>query len=191
LACDKREAGKGGRAAHTKEPPARRRRCCGCWGPANRPAHRAAPPPLPQVKTLLTLLEGCLDKYGAAATASQATLERLFLYCLTWSLGGLIETKDRPAYDAELRNRAGAAMPPKRDSDTIYEFLVSPFSVLRSDMWQAAATLPSAAPHVPHHHHHPLACRCLRRTAAGHTGTAACPPGPTPATRRGPSLPSW
>jgi dynein heavy chain len=34
----------------------------------------------------------------------EAKLERLFLYCLAWSLGGLLAEKERPALDAELRS---------------------------------------------------------------------------------------
>ena len=30
-------------------------------------------------------------------------LERSFLYCLAWGLGGLLDKKDRSALDAELR----------------------------------------------------------------------------------------
>lgn len=43
---------------------------------------------------------------------SEAKLERMFLYCLTWSLGGLLSEKERPAFDAELRNFA-SNMPQK------------------------------------------------------------------------------
>lgn len=78
-----------------------------------------------QVKTLITLLEGCLQRYGAAAASSPAMLERIFLYCLTWSLGSLIDAKDRPAFDAELRSKAGSAMPPKKESEIIYDYLVA------------------------------------------------------------------
>jgi dynein heavy chain len=43
---------------------------------------------------------------------SEAKLERLFLYCLAWSLGGLLAEKERPGLDAELRSIT-ANMPPK------------------------------------------------------------------------------
>jgi len=43
---------------------------------------------------------------------SEAKLERLFLYCLCWSLGGLIPEKERPAFDAELRS-IGGNLPPR------------------------------------------------------------------------------
>ena len=71
-----------------------------------------------QVSTLLTLLEGCLLKAASAAAdptvaPSALHMECLFLYCSAWSLGGLLHEKDRPAFDAELRAMAAAAMPPK------------------------------------------------------------------------------
>ncbi len=72
-----------------------------------------------QVSTLLTLLEGSLaagdppaDPSSPAAAAVHA--ERVFVFCLTWSLGGLLHERDRPAFDAELRRLAPAdLMPPK------------------------------------------------------------------------------
>jgi hypothetical protein len=42
----------------------------------------------------------------------ETKLERLFLYCLCWSLGGLLSDKERPSFDAELRS-IGGSLPPK------------------------------------------------------------------------------
>lgn len=73
-----------------------------------------------QVNTLLTLLEGSLQSAAespAAATdpaAAAAHMERIFIYCLTWSLGGLLHENDRPAFDSELRNLASAAIMPAK-----------------------------------------------------------------------------
>ena len=36
-------------------------------------------------------------------TGDAKALERSFLYCLAWGLGGLLDKKDRAAVDAELR----------------------------------------------------------------------------------------
>jgi dynein heavy chain len=44
---------------------------------------------------------------------TESKLERVFLYCLIWSLGGLLDIKERLALDAELRSFAGPNMPPK------------------------------------------------------------------------------
>jgi dynein heavy chain len=52
-------------------------------------------------------------------------MERVFLFCLIWALGGLLDMKERPLLDHELRSFA-ANMPPREDeSDTIFEWLVS------------------------------------------------------------------
>lgn len=68
-----------------------------------------------QVGSLLTLLDGALLKAqpldDPAAAAQRA--ERTFVFCLAWSLGGLLTDKDRLLFDAELRAVSPAAMPPK------------------------------------------------------------------------------
>ena len=72
-----------------------------------------------QVSTLLTLLEGSLAAGDppadpASPAAAAAHVERVFIFCLTWSLGGLLHERDRPAFDAELRRLTPAdLMPPK------------------------------------------------------------------------------
>eukprot|EP00887_Chlorella_sp_A99_P001633 scaffold8.g1633.t1 len=89
-----------------------------------------------QVNTLLTLLSGVLKPAGGeggsgsgsgaggAAPAAPDRYERLFLYCAAWSLGGLLDGKDRPLFDAQMRGLS-VQMPPKlSESDTVYEFLV-------------------------------------------------------------------
>jgi len=80
------------------------------------------------VTTLLTLLASTLGAGGAAAgtTAfsspggsaaaaaeppqlSERHLERLFLFCATWSLGGLLSQEDRSRFDAKLRSLVPSA----------------------------------------------------------------------------------
>jgi len=60
--------------------------------------------------SLAALTDPC--RHGSSHEQSEARLERLFLYCLTWSLGGLLSEAERPAFDGELRNFA-SNMPPK------------------------------------------------------------------------------
>lgn len=77
-----------------------------------------------QVNTMLTLLEGSLMLGDPSATAAAggpsavaitaSHMERVFLFCLTWSLGGLLHERDRPTFDAELRTLAPTdLLPPK------------------------------------------------------------------------------
>ncbi|CAL8466542.1 g6078 [Coccomyxa elongata] len=75
-----------------------------------------------QISTLLTLLEGSLAAEPPGTNMAEplppallsAHMERVFVFCLTWSLGGLLHERDRPLFDAELRKLAPAdIMPPK------------------------------------------------------------------------------
>ena len=75
-----------------------------------------------QVQTLLTLLESVLAARGVLPSAAGSSapagepaamaaansndpkaLERVFLFCLAWGIGGLLDKKDRTALDTELR----------------------------------------------------------------------------------------
>ena len=66
-----------------------------------------------QVGTLLTLLNSTLAKVAAANapggdTGAAVAMERVFLFCLAWSIGGLLDSKDRDLFDAELRTMTSA-----------------------------------------------------------------------------------
>ena len=66
-----------------------------------------------QVDTLMTLLNGSLAKAVAANEILKDNhYEKGFLYCTAWSLGALLEPKDRILFDAELRSLSDA-MPAK------------------------------------------------------------------------------
>lgn len=61
--------------------------------------------------------------------ALEGQLERLLLYCLTWSVGGVLEAADRLKWDANLRRRLPEeALPPTMSHDgdqlTLYDFYV-------------------------------------------------------------------
>lgn len=75
-----------------------------------------------------TLMDGCgLGGDGAAAMPAM-TVQRLFVYCLTWSLGGLLDQKDRPAFDADIRALGGPELPPKGgegEEATVFEWTVN------------------------------------------------------------------
>uniref|UniRef100_A0A383W453 AAA+ ATPase domain-containing protein n=1 Tax=Tetradesmus obliquus TaxID=3088 RepID=A0A383W453_TETOB len=77
------------------------------------------------ISTLLTLLNAVLKKYDDShEQLTEAKLERLFLYSVAWSLGGLLSEKERPLFDAELRSFAGNMPPKENATDTIFEYLV-------------------------------------------------------------------
>ncbi|DBA69380.1 TPA: Dynein gamma chain, flagellar outer arm [Trebouxia sp. C0005] len=78
-----------------------------------------------QVTTLMTLLNGCLLKSVTENTALPPLhYERIFVYCMAWGLGGLLDVKDRPALDAELRNMSEALPKKGEEGDTVFEYLV-------------------------------------------------------------------
>ncbi|PNH08753.1 Dynein gamma chain, flagellar outer arm [Tetrabaena socialis] len=78
------------------------------------------------VTTVMTLLNGYLRSFKEAGTSlSDTKYERIFLYCMTWSLGGLLEMKERPLFDQELRSFASNMPIKEEEGDTIYEYLVN------------------------------------------------------------------
>lgn len=78
-----------------------------------------------QVGTLLTLLHSSLKSCrDAGKQLTEQHVERIFLFCLTWSLGGLLDMKDRPLFDHELRSSASNMPRKEEETDTIFEYLV-------------------------------------------------------------------
>ena len=90
-----------------------------------------------QVTTLITLLKGCLlpfEKDNLSASfkeinpvTTDAHYEKMFLYCVTWSLGGMLQSNDRPKLSKKMSEIAGAAVSPSfenQTSDTFFEFFV-------------------------------------------------------------------
>ena len=51
-----------------------------------------------------------------AESVSAVHYERLFLYCLAWSVGGLLPQEERPAFDAQLRTLSSSLPPEARFS---------------------------------------------------------------------------
>ena len=57
-----------------------------------------------QVESLLHLLEGSCSYFGERSAAVSAIhYERMFLYCITWSLGGRLDDIGRQEFDTALR----------------------------------------------------------------------------------------
>jgi dynein heavy chain len=69
---------------------------------------------------------------GAGAAEAGQLFERHFLYCVAWSLGGLLTPGDRVKFDAHLRSLTGEAPASQGEGDTIFEFLVDE----QSGRWQ-------------------------------------------------------
>ncbi|KAL7543927.1 hypothetical protein ACHAXR_013293, partial [Thalassiosira sp. AJA248-18] len=58
--------------------------------------------------------------------SNNKALERIFVYCLCWSVGALLEAEDRMKFDAWLRKRDGTKIMPKvGEGETIYEYFVN------------------------------------------------------------------
>jgi hypothetical protein len=65
-----------------------------------------------QVQTLLALLEAVMLTLAPQPEARTAlAYERQFVYCLAWSIGGLLDPADRRLFDAHLRSFKRDAMP--------------------------------------------------------------------------------
>ena len=78
--------------------------------------------------SLCDLMKGLTDgkKCIDINVDTEARLERIFLYCLCWSVGGLLETEARVKFDAFLRTYDKAGIMPKcQPGETIYEYFVS------------------------------------------------------------------
>lgn len=78
-----------------------------------------------QVNTLLTLLNGSLKSLKEAGKQlDEVKMERVFLFCCVWALGGLLDVKERPLLDHEMRSFASNMPQREEETDTIYEYLV-------------------------------------------------------------------
>lgn len=79
-----------------------------------------------QVTTLITLLNAVLlPSQATNEVYAEAHMERLFLYCLTWAVGGLLPMADRAKFDKKLRSICTNVPPVEAESgDTIFEYLV-------------------------------------------------------------------
>ncbi|CAM9820421.1 unnamed protein product [Heterosigma akashiwo] len=88
------------------------------------------------VSSMSLIYEGLITRSaGALAGMLEDGLEKLFLYCLCWTVGGLLEFEDRQKLDAWLREKDDRGMMPDCAPDTtIYEYFVNP-ETLEWQMW--------------------------------------------------------
>jgi dynein heavy chain, axonemal len=87
--------------------------------------------------SLCDLFAGLTDveKHGADLTQFDlaSAIEKLFLYCLCWSMGALLEQEDRVKFHHWLKDRdTNKLMPVVQEGETIYEYYVD----LKSMQWE-------------------------------------------------------
>ncbi|RYE83177.1 MAG: hypothetical protein EOO65_04375, partial [Methanosarcinales archaeon] len=83
--------------------------------------------PVPRAASILGLLNlvtSLIERYIDIMSASkiQVHLERIMLYAVTWSLGGLFEADDRLRFDAYLRRLLPEGMPECAPGSSVYEY---------------------------------------------------------------------
>jgi dynein heavy chain len=72
-----------------------------------------------QVQTLLALLEAVMLTIAPQPEARTAlAYERQFLYCLAWSIGGLLDPADRRLFDTHLKSFKREALPQVSSSNS-------------------------------------------------------------------------
>ncbi|CAH3041642.1 unnamed protein product [Pocillopora meandrina] len=75
----------------------------------------------------ITLLEGLIPRKEDGSNVSASHLERLYIFCVMWSVGALLELDDRAKMEEFARTNFELDLPPiaEGSQDTIFEFLVS------------------------------------------------------------------
>ncbi|XP_037304127.2 dynein axonemal heavy chain 8-like [Pungitius pungitius] len=74
----------------------------------------------------VNLLEGLIPTKEAGGLAGSKHLERLFVFCLMWSLGAILELEDRDKLEEYLRaHDSGIDLPKTQSGETIFEYMVS------------------------------------------------------------------
>ena len=80
------------------------------------------------VGSLLTMLQACLKPTSEGdkpETLSEGHYERLFIYCVCWSLGAMLPADDRPKFNAKLCELAKGNVPDMEPGDTLFEYYVN------------------------------------------------------------------
>lgn len=83
----------------------------------------------------MDLLEGLIpsvqDHEHHSAPLSEDYLEKLYIFALMWSVGALLELDDRSKMEAFLVEQGQLKLPPVKEGETIFEYLVD-----ESGKWQ-------------------------------------------------------
>lgn len=96
-----------------------------------------------KISSFIQLFQGLTEGGGSEQLASSSNfnldMEKMFLYCLCWSVGSLLEADDRSKFDQWLRERdSNNAMPKEEDNATIYEYFVNS-KTLKWEKWRPAS----------------------------------------------------
>ena len=79
------------------------------------------------------LTEGPGSEHLSSSETIEIDLEKIFIYCICWSLGALLEADDRMKFDEWLRERdSEKVMPQVEEGETVYEYFVN----LRTLKWE-------------------------------------------------------
>jgi len=83
-----------------------------------------------RISSFTQLFQGLTEEGSDSNFISEGNnkaLERIFVYCLCWSVGALLEAEDRMKFDTWLRKRddTKSIMPKVQEGETIYEYYVN------------------------------------------------------------------
>lgn len=98
-------------------------------------------PEVVRINQLLNLLTGLLDVHiKEQRQLEEESFEKIFIYSLTWALGGLFEQEDRNKFHSVLKD-AGAPLPEivldglKSEKETIFDYYICE-KTLTWKLWQ-------------------------------------------------------
>ncbi|KAM8728478.1 dynein axonemal heavy chain 8-like [Acanthopagrus schlegelii] len=75
----------------------------------------------------VNLLEGLIPTKETGGVVDSKYLERLFVFCLMWSLGALLELEDRDKLEAYIRAHESCIdVPQTQSGETMFEYMVNP-----------------------------------------------------------------
>ena len=79
----------------------------------------------------VNLLEGLIPTKDTGGLVDSKYLERLFVFCLMWSLGALLELEDRDKLEAYIRAHESCIdVPQTQSGETMFEYMVNPNGTL-------------------------------------------------------------
>ncbi|KAG7229074.1 hypothetical protein INR49_013193 [Caranx melampygus] len=79
------------------------------------------------IRQSVNLLEGLIPTKETGGLAGDKHMERLFVFCLMWSLGALLELEDRDKLETYIRaHDSGIDVPQTQPGETMFEYMVNP-----------------------------------------------------------------